>query len=128
MDDVFSSESLFQLSRNTREQRTLIQDGFKLIVDHTDLLDDQPLQVSTIILKTLRQIFDDEDARFKSVEQAEAIKEILKRDSDLAVILPTGGGKSLVYQLPILIERDLTTVVIVPFVALVEQVEEQFKD
>src|SRR5947199_212717 len=97
-------------------------------MEYTEILDGESLQVSAIILKTLRDTFGNDNARFKSIEQAEAIKELLKRDSDVAVILPTGGGKSLIYQLPMLIERDMTTVVIVPFVALVEQGEEQCKE
>jgi len=97
-------------------------------MEYTEILDGESLQVSAIILKTLRDTFGNDNARFKSIEQAEAIKELLKRDSDVAVILPTGGGKSLIYQLPMLIERDMTTVVIVPFVALVEQGEEQYKE
>jgi superfamily II DNA helicase RecQ len=72
-------------------------------------------------------MYGKDNARFKSVEQAEAIKEILKKDSDILVILPTGGGKTLTYQLPMFIEQDMTTVVIVPYVVLVEQVEEQCK-
>lgn len=86
------------------------------------------LQLSGTLLKKLRDVFKDEDARFKSIEQAEAMRETLKRDSDLLVMLPTGGGKSLVYQLPMLLEDEMTTVIIVPFVALVEQVEKQCKD
>ena len=73
-------------------------------MEYTEILDGESLQVSAIILKTLRDTFGNDNARFKSIEQAEAIKELLKRDSDVAVILPTGGGKSLIYQLPMLIE------------------------
>lgn len=36
----------------------------------------------------------------------------------MLVILPTGGGKTLLYLLPSLIEKDMTTVVIFPFIAL----------
>ena len=94
---------------------------------YADKLDSQSLEISATIMKALRNVFNDNDARFKSPEQAQAIKETLKRDTDLLVNLPTGGGKTLVYQLPILMERDMTTVVIVPFVALVDQVEEEFE-
>jgi superfamily II DNA helicase RecQ len=122
------TETLFQFSRENRERKNLSKEGRKLIMKDIDELDPQSLEVSATILKRLREIFKKDDARFKSSEQAEAIKEALKRESDLLVILPTGGGKSLIYQLPMLIERDMTTVIIVAFVAVVEQVEEQCKE
>lgn len=37
---------------------------------------------------------------------------------DALVILPTGGGKSLVYQLPVLTQPNRFTVVVSPLIAL----------
>lgn len=79
-------------------------------------------------MTTLREIYDDVDARFKSEEQMEAVKLALKREKDVLTILPTGGGKSLIFQLPAWIEKDLTTVVIVPFVAIVEEMKDRCID
>lgn len=57
--------------------------------------------------------------KFKSSHQALAIHRILARQEDLLVVLPTGGGKTLLYLLPALVERGrYTTVVVCPFVAL----------
>ncbi|WOE69510.1 DNA helicase RecQ [Hydrogenimonas thermophila] len=50
--------------------------------------------------------------------QKEAINRILKRE-DVLVVLPTGGGKSLIYQLPSLM-MDGTTIVISPLIALMQ--------
>ena len=63
-------------------------------------------------------MYEDDNLRFKSIEQAEAIKMALRRESDLMIILPTGGGKTLTYLLPIYMEEDLTTVIVVPYVVL----------
>jgi len=120
-------ETLFQLSTNLRERRTQPIEGSEVVTEEADKVDAQSLKMSAIIVKGLRDMYADDKARFKSIQQAEATRETLKRDSDLLVILPTGGGKTLVYLLPIFIERDMTTVVVVPFVALVDQVEEQCK-
>lgn len=50
--------------------------------------------------------------------QNEAIEKILKKE-DLLTILPTGSGKSLIYQLPTLMMEG-TTVVISPLIALMQ--------
>src|SRR5271156_5033797 len=39
---------------------------------------------------------------------------------DACVVMPTGGGKSLCYQLPAAIERDKTAVVVSPLIALMQ--------
>ncbi len=54
---------------------------------------------------------------FKSIQE-EAIDKILAKE-DLLVILPTGSGKSLIYQLPTLM-MDGVTVVISPLIALMQ--------
>ena len=83
---------------------------------------------SATALLGLQKMYGDMNMRFKSTKQAEAIKLALKREKDILAILPTGGGKSLIFQLPAFLEMDLTTVIIIPFVALVEEMEERCKD
>src|ERR1700722_4995730 len=50
--------------------------------------------------------------------QGEVISEILN-GQDVFVVMPTGGGKSLCYQLPAIL-RDGVTVVVSPLVALMK--------
>jgi ATP-dependent DNA helicase RecQ len=55
--------------------------------------------------------------------QAETLAATL-RGSDVLTVLPTGGGKSLCYQLPAMMEPSGTTLVISPLIALMkDQVE-----
>src|ERR1700741_2619398 len=67
----------------------------------------------------LRRLFGFEDFR---PGQAEAVAAALD-DRDVLVVMPTGSGKSLCYQLPALLRDDLT-IVVSPLVALMQdQVE-----
>lgn len=65
--------------------------------------------------KILKQTFGHE--HFRNFQE-EVVDTILKKQ-DLLVILPTGGGKSLCYQLPTLL-MDGVTVVISPLIALMQ--------
>ncbi len=51
--------------------------------------------------------------------QEEAIRSVLNGEDTLA-ILPTGAGKSLIYQLPAAIQKDKLTLVISPLIALMK--------
>jgi superfamily II DNA helicase RecQ len=90
--------------------------------------DAESLDLSVIALTALREMYGDIKATFKSGEQMRAVKLALRRKVDVLTILPTGGGKSLVFQLPAWVEKDLTTVVIVPFVALAEEMKDRCID
>ena len=63
----------------------------------------------------LKDVFGYEE--FRSLQQ-EIIENVLKRKDSL-VIMPTGGGKSLCYQIPALIFKGLTLVVS-PLISLME--------
>ena len=78
----------------------------------------QTEEVSAISLLILREMYDNPGTRFKSEEQAKAVQTALEGEQDMLAILPTGGGKSLVFQLPAWAEKHETTVVIVPFVCV----------
>src|SRR5258706_3870533 len=63
--------------------------------------------------ETLRKTFGFSDFR---AGQADIVSAILG-GSDVLAVMPTGGGKSLCYQLPALL-RDGLTVVVSPLIAL----------
>ncbi|KIV98766.1 uncharacterized protein PV09_09464 [Verruconis gallopava] len=65
------------------------------------------------------------DASFKSVEQEQGIHAVIKGQSPLVVILPTGGGKSLLFTVPAYLDGTGVTVVVVPFRALADNLVEQ---
>ena len=81
--------------------------------------------VHSTIQKALTLLYGP-SAKFKSITQEAALQAVLARDRDLLCILPTGGGKSLLFELPAIVERDSTTVVILPLIALLIQFGRQF--
>ncbi|RYP57593.1 hypothetical protein DL771_011450 [Monosporascus sp. 5C6A] len=74
----------------------------------------------------LRRLFGQE-ARWRSGEQRDGMAKImaLQGGQVLIVILPTGGGKSIFFMLPPAVERLGTTVMVVPFVALIDDLVER---
>ena len=81
--------------------------------------------VSSKSLKTLRKFYGNQQATFKSSQQAKALQLIMEGKKDVLAILPTGGGKSLLFFLPTLMEPDMTTVVIVPLIAVMKDLRDR---
>jgi len=66
--------------------------------------------------KQLKRMMGNE-ADFRGV-QKEAINAIIAGESPIVAVMPTGGGKSLLFMLPAFAEQGGTTVVVVPLIAL----------
>ena len=63
-----------------------------------------------------------EQVSFRSEEQGEALRAVIRNETPLVVILPTGGGKSLLFMAPACLEKDAgMTVVVVPFRQLINE-------
>ena len=61
-----------------------------------------------------------QDVRFRLIEQEQALYAVLDKTTPLVVVLPTRGGKSLLFTLPACIEETRVTVVVVLYRALIE--------
>ena len=64
-----------------------------------------------------------DDVSFRSDKQREALEMIMNKDdfTPLVVVLPTGGGKSLLFTAPACLEDPGVTVVVVPYRALLNR-------
>ncbi|KAI3144663.1 hypothetical protein CBS147317_9724 [Penicillium roqueforti] len=71
----------------------------------------------------LQNFFGDPSVRFQG-KQLEVLQAIQHGYSPIVAVMPTGGGKSLLFQLPAWITKGLT-VVVVPLVALRKELQER---
>ncbi|EGG07552.1 uncharacterized protein MELLADRAFT_62517 [Melampsora larici-populina 98AG31] len=84
------------------------------------VLEDQ-LTGAELAKKALKLYTEDEDAEFRTTFQARWVKGVFDRREDYLIVACTGGGKSLAYTLPPLVETSGTTVIIQPLCALVSE-------
>ena len=71
-----------------------------------------------------------EGASWKSDEQHECMVRIMdmRRGEVLICVLPTGGGKSIFFMLPAVAEETGTSIVVVPFVALMDDILDRARE
>lgn len=69
----------------------------------------------------LRSLFRRPNLFFRSLQQGQAIEIVSRRHPHILVVLRTGGGKSAVYQAPSFAKDGGFRVVIIPYVALMDQ-------
>jgi len=72
------------------------------------------------VYRAMQQVLGQEEVGFRSVEQEQALHAVLNGQTPLVVVLPTGGGKSLLFTVPACLDRAGVTVVVVPYRALIE--------
>ena len=74
-----------------------------------------------LALRGLRQLFNDPKAEFKSVQQRDMVTHILSSSKDVIGVLPTGGGKSAVWQIVAKLRPDVGAIIVIPFVFPLEE-------
>jgi superfamily II DNA helicase RecQ len=77
--------------------------------------------------RAMQRILKKQDVGFRSVEQELAVHAVLDKQTPLVVVLPTGGGKSLLFMVAALVERGGMTVIVVPYRALRANLVERVK-
>ncbi|KAH7463343.1 hypothetical protein FOMA001_g18143 [Fusarium oxysporum f. sp. matthiolae] len=74
-----------------------------------------------LILQALRAVLRDDGAQFRSHQQEEAVRLSAAKQSPLVAVLPTGGGKSLVFMVPAMLAGAGVTIVVAPYAQLKRQ-------
>jgi superfamily II DNA/RNA helicase len=80
------------------------------------------LELKINVQAAMQQVLGTAIVGFRSPDQERALQDILSGASPVVVILPTGGGKSLLFMVPACMEAEEggVSVVVVPFRALVD--------
>jgi superfamily II DNA helicase RecQ len=73
------------------------------------------------ILRALRAVLRNDDAQFRSPQQELAVRAAAAKDTPLVAVLPTGGGKSLVFMVPAMLTGAGVTIVVAPYAELKRQ-------
>ena len=87
------------------------------------VLSDDPINSLERLRQTFQRVWGYDDFRYPQGEIAQAILS----GKDIITVMPTGGGKSVCFQLPALMQSGLTLVVS-PLVALMENQVQELKE
>lgn len=77
-----------------------------------------PVYSGEEIHEGLKKVLNQEEPKFRSTEQKEAVFAALDQQTPLIVVLPTGGGKTLTFTVPAVLRDPGVSIVVAPFNAL----------
>jgi len=83
---------------------------------------------AVVVQRALQQVLGKQDVGFRSMEQEQALYAVLDKTTPLVVVLPIGGGKSLLFTLPACIEESRVTVVVVLYRALIKDLVSRIRN
>lgn len=72
-------------------------------------------QAETQVRMAMQHVLQQQEVSFKSYEQELAIRAVVRGDTPLVVVLPTGGGKTLLFTVPACMPNPGVTLVVMPF-------------
>ncbi|KAI6037645.1 hypothetical protein EDC04DRAFT_2897236 [Pisolithus marmoratus] len=78
-----------------------------------------PPSPSALSLQKMQALLQKENVSWLSPQQRDAMTAILAQERDMVVILPTGGGKSMLAIVPSLLEVNMVTILILPLNSLI---------
>jgi superfamily II DNA helicase RecQ len=79
------------------------------------------------VRRAMQQVLRQAEVGFQSAQQEQAMYAVLSGQTPLVVVLPTGGGKSLLFTVPAFLEAGGVTVVVVPYRALIEDLVQRIQ-
>lgn len=119
--DSGPSGSVRKRKRDEAGRREAAAKVARLDSKHIDAEPPQQQDMEVELTAGLRELLGP-GARWRSDKQAECMRAImgLKRHQTMINVLPTGAGKSILFMLPALLRDAGTSIVVVPFIALMD--------
>lgn len=108
--------TLTEKTTSTKKSSTISTLNVTSTHPHPNVISDKTINFESID-EILRKVFKHEN--FRSDLQREAVTDACQFNRDLFVSLPTGSGKSLIYQLPAIFKNHGLVIVVSPLVALI---------
>ena len=71
-----------------------------------------------LLRRALRAVLRDDSAEFRTPQQEEAVRLAAAKETPLVAVLPTGGGKSLVFMVPAMMAGAGVTIVVALYAEL----------
>lgn len=84
-------------------------------------------QQNEALRKAMQQVLGQDEVRFRSEQQEQAMHAVLEGVTPLVVVLPTGGGKSLLFTVPSCLDDSGVTVVVVPYRVLIQDLVQRIQ-
>lgn len=78
-------------------------------------------EIRTQIRDAIRWIRQDSAAKEKSQAQMDALIAVMTETRDVMIAMKTGGGKSMLWMVPPVLNQDAKCMVVCPFIALLEE-------
>ena len=78
-------------------------------------------KLHSLALDGIFSALQDRNARERSPEQLKAIMVAITLKEDFSVVLPIGGGKSMIWQVTVFVETDGASVIMAPYKLLLEE-------
>lgn len=79
------------------------------------------------VSRAMQQALGQSEVSFRSGEQERAMHAVMSGQTPLVVVLPTGGGKSLLFMVPACSREPGVTVVVVPYRALINDLVQRMR-
>jgi hypothetical protein len=117
MDDIWTSEAAPSAAAKVTTALSTSVATSSSRVDHT------ASQHYPALIRTLKEVFKLQTFRENQLEAMIATMSSL----DVFVLMPTGGGKSLCFQVPAVCQSDKVTIVVCPLLSLMEDQVEALK-
>lgn len=116
--DLWGLDALFGAGRKRKQDNLELGSTQMLKRIAVGVYQPQKRWSAAALLKSARKLYRDEMLQWRSAAQERAMMTVMSLTEQVIAVLPTGGGKSLLFMLPCILPDAKVTIVILPLVSL----------